>query len=452
MASFPSRTSRTHLIEDLKVGEKGTIAGRVIFSNLIRKHPHRNIADSSRAICCESADSGFAALPEGVILEATGERLQKDFFRVDHYHVLVSPQRYQSEPTPQMPNWQRATIDSLTRAIIYKRARVLRIVREFFYSRDFDEVETPIVVNVPGMEPYLNPFKTQLETTKGDTYPAYLITSPEYAMKKMLVAGMGKIFQITHSFRNQEELSAQHNPEFAILEWYRSYASYLDIMQDTEALIAEVARRFYWGDERSGIHRYQGELIDFNPPWPRIRYEEALREFAGLAYDEIASLEGLKSAMRQKGYTVESEDWDTLITQVFLNEVEPKLGRDKPCILYDYPVSQAALAKRSESDPRFAERFEVFIAGIELANAFTELNDPEEQLRRLQEEQALRRKLGKESYDIDQSFIEALRWGMPPSGGIALGIDRLLMILLNKKSVPEVIWQPWGEMFGSESN
>ncbi len=343
-----------------------------------------------------------------------------------------------------IPNWRRIRNNPDVRERLEKRCQLVRYIREYFWEQGFLETETPTLVNVPSMEPFLDPFKTRLMAENGSSSDAYLITSPEYAMKKLLVGGMEKIFQVTRSYRNKETLSKQHNPEFTILEWYRANSTYEQIMRDTEGLVASVAQKLHDSLQVS----YQGSAVDLSLPWKRTSYAEALEKYAGLKYDQVEKSENLKSVMKTRGYLFdESEDWDSLITRLFVQEVEPRLGRGKPEILFDYPASQASLSTISPTDSRFAQRFEAFVEGLELCNAFNELTNAEEQYQRLSEEHDLRVSMGKDDYAVDMSFIDALRTGMPPSGGNALGVDRLAMLLLDSHAMGDIVWIPWYEMF-----
>lgn len=344
------------------------------------------------------------------------------------------------------PTWEkiRAT-PSLARPQLI-REQVVDAIRAFFKDRGYHEVETPLLVCCPGMEPYLDVFQTPWTTARGERFVGYLTTSPEYAMKKLLVAGLGSIFQICKSFRNGEEVSALHNPEFTILEWYRANADYRALMDECEDLFRAIARAVQPAGREGGV-RYQGKWIDLASRWERLSVREAFQRYANvdLAGDAAGNL---LEAARRKGYTVSPETtWEQAYHQIFLNEIEPHLGQTTPTILYDYPISMAALARPSPRDPSVAERFELYLAGIELANAFGELTDAAEQRRRLQIEQAERRQLGKTVYDIDEDFLHALELGMPPSAGIAMGVDRLAMIFADVRSIGEVLWFPADELF-----
>jgi lysyl-tRNA synthetase class 2 len=342
--------------------------------------------------------------------------------------------------SPTDPTWRRVRDGRQPVEPLLLRERVLDTIRAFFKGRGFREVETPLLVAHPGMEPHLEVFESGLVTARGRRARAFLTTSPEYAMKKLLAAGLERIFQITRAFRNREEVSAGHNPEFTILEWYRAGADYRAIMADCEELLLALLD----GSDLT----YQGEAIDCRPPWPRLSVREAFLEHAGLDLERTGAL---APAARARGYAVDATTTDEqLYHQLFLNEVEPRLGRPRPTLLYDYPIEMAALARTKPSDPRYAERFELYVAGVELGNAFSELTDPREQRRRLEVEREERRRAGRVLYDIDDDFIAALEAGVPPSAGIAVGVDRLVMLLADRPSIRDVLWFPAEELFDLE--
>ncbi|MDQ3008690.1 MAG: EF-P lysine aminoacylase EpmA [bacterium] len=345
------------------------------------------------------------------------------------------------------------------------REQVLDGIREFFKQQEFMEVETPLLLERPSTETYLEFFDTQLQTADGQNKTGFLITSPEYAMKKLLVAGSGNIFQITKSFRNTEGLSPKHNPEFTILEWYRTPADYQDIMSDCEELLLHLIKKVAkWQSEQTflpaNLHfennktilTYQGEKYDFTPPWPRISVSEAFNRFAGITKEELCDERLLLTAAENKGYQItKTTTWEEVYNQIFLNEIDRKIAEfSTPVILYDYPASQAALSQKKKKDPRFAERFEFFVAGIELGNAFSELADAQEQEQRLRSDLQLRKKIGKKSYELDDDFLDALHEGLPPTGGIAVGVDRLVMLLADTSSIHETMFFPVADTFDLE--
>lgn len=346
-----------------------------------------------------------------------------------------------------MKNWQKIKQSPELKAKFLVREQVFVGIREFFKQADFHEVETPLLVKHPGTEPYLEVFETKLVDDQQNQQQAFLLTSPEYAMKKLIAGGLGNIFQICKSFRNGEGLSERHNPEFTILEWYRTNASYLEIMADFENLLLFLHQKIH---QTTDHHlTYQGKKYNLSAPFTRISVAEAFQKYLQLDAKELLQLEVLKAVAVKKGYQVDEDtSWEAVYNQLFLNEIEPHLAnQEKPVILYDYPASQAALSKRKASNPDYAERFEVYLAGLELGNAFSELTDAVEQQQRFEEELALRKKLGKTEYSLDQDYLEALKLGLPPTGGIAVGVDRLVMLLADTTNINETIFFPATEVF-----
>ena len=346
------------------------------------------------------------------------------------------------------PNWSILKKEKDGQKKFFLRAKIISLIREFFKREDFLEVETPSLVRLPGMEPHLDPVKVFLPIL-GGRRESYLITSPEYAMKKILASGFQRIFQICKSFRGGEAMDDLHNPEFTILEWYRADADYKSIMDDIEKLIAFIGvnlknkKRVIYPKKIKNLKiKYQGKIIDLTPPWPRLTVRESFWKYAGVDLDKVLDRDSIAYAAIKKGYIVSKNDsFDDIFFKIFLSEIESHLGKEKPTILYDWPAQMAALSRKKESDPRYAERFEVYIGGLELGNAFSELVDSDEQRKRLIAERNLRKKLGKEIYDIDNDFLDALR-EMPPSGGIAMGVDRIVMMFTDAKRIDEIMFFP----------
>jgi lysyl-tRNA synthetase class 2 len=340
-----------------------------------------------------------------------------------------------------MKTWQRIKNNPGLMKQYLVRERVIDAIRSFFKDQGFHEVFTPIMVPVPSIEPNLEVFETQLRTSTGKKKRAFLISSPEYAHKRLLSAGVGNLFEITKSFRNEEEVSRLHSPEFTILEWYRVNADYKDTMQDFENLFLEII-----GDNEM---IYQSETYDLSLPWPRISVAEAFQKFAKIDTETLLSEEKLLNAGREKGYQIEEDvTWEQIFYQIFLNEIEPEFKKShKPVFVYDYPLAQASLSRPCATDPRFAERFEIFLAGVELGNCFSELTDAEAQHKRFEADLAERKKLGKTDFPIDEDFVDALKSGMPVSSGIAVGIDRLVMLVADAPSVSDTILFPDNELF-----
>jgi len=352
------------------------------------------------------------------------------------------------------PTWQRLREGEAASAPYLARGRVIKAIRSFFDAQGFEEVETPLLVASPGTEPYLEVFETRLIEARGAAYRAFLTTSPEYAMKKLLVAGVPKLYQICKSFRNGEEVSRGHNPEFTILEWYRAYADYTDIMADCEGLLRHIWHALHPDvpPDTPAVLTWRGQTISLDQPWERLTVCEAFARYAALDLNAIDTGTTMRAALDAKGYTVGPETtWEQGYHQIFLNEIEPHLGGRTPTILYDYPASMAALARRKADDPRYAERFEFYAFGVELGNAFSELTDAYEQETRLRAEQAERAALGKTPFAYDTDFIAALRAGMPPAGGIAVGVDRLVMLFACVDAIQDTLWFPASELFAPPS-
>lgn len=296
--------------------------------------------------------------------------------------------------------------------------KVIDTIRSFFKKQGLREVFTPILVPVPSIEPNLEVFKTELRTSKGLKRDGFLIMSPEFSIKKLLAAGIGSCFEITKCFRNEEEVSKLHNPEFTMLEWYRVGADYKDIMRDFENLFVKIIGR----DKLE----YQGEIYNLALPWPRFKIADIFKKYTG------------RDVLK-----VSDEDF----YKIYFNEVEPELLKlKKPYIIYDYPISQASLSKPA-ADPRFAERFEVFLAGIELGNCFSELTDPVEQKKRFEADLIERKKTKKTVYPIDEDLIEALGSGLPKVSGIAVGVDRLIMLAADVPTIADTMFFPGEDIF-----
>lgn len=331
------------------------------------------------------------------------------------------------------------------------REKIIDLIKEFFKTQGFHEVETPILVKAPDPTPYNEVFETEI-IKDSKLIKAYLTPSPELFMKKLLGRGYDKIFQICKAFRNQWEVNSSfHNPEFTILEWYRTNADYTDIMIDCENLINFIYERLQqkYIKSKKNILIYKEKEINLTPPWVRLSVKEAFRKFANIPLDKFFYFKNAKKIAIKKGYKIGSETtWEQIFNQIFLNEVEPKLAEfNRPVILYDYPIPLAALSKRKKNDPRYVERFEFYIGGLELGNAFSELTDWREQEKRFKNDIKERRRKKMKIFDYDYDFINTLKSGIPPAGGIAVGIDRLVMLFTNKNSIEEVIFFPINKIF-----
>jgi lysyl-tRNA synthetase class 2 len=347
-----------------------------------------------------------------------------------------------------MKTWQKIRNNPQLLKKYLIREEVVDIIRIFFKKQGFHEVFTPILVPVPSIEPNLEVFDTELITGNNISRRGFLIMSPEYAIKKLLAAGIGSCFEITKAFRNKEEISNFHNPEFTILEWYRVGADYKKVMEDFENLFREIISETRPQANLSRF-RYQGEIYDLTLPWPRISVKDAFNKFCGIDTKTLLNTKKLIRKALEKGYeTSDKTTWEQVFYQIFFNEIEPKLKASyKPAFIYDYPLAQAALAQRCKDDFRFAERFEVFLAGLELGNCFSELTDAKEQEERFNNDLAERKRLRKTKYPIDSELIEALKAGMPKVSGIAVGVDRLVMLAADLPTISETLFFPAKELF-----
>lgn len=343
-----------------------------------------------------------------------------------------------------MKTWQKLRAHPELWERYFIREKVLKTARRFFDEQGFHEIETPILIAYPPAESYLDVFETTLLNRQRKGTKAYLSTSPEVPLKKLMVAGIGNCYAITKSFRNMETQGKLHNPEFTILEFYRVGATYLDIIKDIEELMVFIFRTLI---QNSLTLTYQGTSIDLTPPWERLSVSRAFEKFAHINFEDFLDETKARRIAEHKGYTIETNTtWEQLYNQILLNEIEPHLGQGSPTILYDFPLSMAALSKKKSSDPRFAERFEFYIAGLELGDAYGELTDPVEIEDRFNEQMKEIKRLGKTSYEYDHDFIEALKVGLPTCSGIAVGIDRLVMLFADVTDIADTLFFPMGEM------
>ncbi|APR99754.1 EF-P lysine aminoacylase GenX [Pajaroellobacter abortibovis] len=295
---------------------------------------------------------------------------------------------------------------------LVERAHIISAIRHFFEERAFLEVETPLLVPSPGLDLHLNAFEV-LEGRTGKTY--YLSTSPEYQMKRLLAEGYSKIMQITKCFR-QGEIGERHNPEFTMVEWYRASAGMEDMIKDTEELIGYVT---------GGVVRLDNRVLNTSPPFARITVCEAFERYASFSPHETLAL---------------AADAEDDFFRLLVETIEPALAQlDHALFLTDYPATQASLARTKPENRLLAERFELYIAGVELCNGFGELVDPQEQRFRLEQEQAKRRASQRPVYPIDERFLTSLAQGIPPSGGNALGVDRLVALTCGTNQIQQVI-------------
>ena len=313
-----------------------------------------------------------------------------------------------------------------------RRARIVAEIRRFFDARSFLEVETPMMHPIPGGAA-ARPFVTHHNALN---LSLYLRIAPELHLKRCVVGGLERVYEINRNFRN-EGLSTQHNPEFTMLEFYQAYADYQDLMVLTEELLLQLVRAVCGSETIT----YQGREICFAPPWPRLSLEEALVKLGGLSPQEVRTADALRTAAEASGVAVKPTwGWGKLLVELFEARVEEQLV--PPTFITDFPAELSPLAKARTDDPRYAQRFELYVAGLELANAYTELNDPREQRRRLEAQAEARAAGDEEAHCMDDDFLRALEYGLPPTAGEGIGIDRLVMLLTDAPSIRDVILFP----------
>ena len=318
------------------------------------------------------------------------------------------------------------------REIFLRRSRIIQQVRNFLLDQDFLEVETPMMQPLPGGAE-ATPFVTHHNALDMDLY---LRIAPELYLKRLVVGGFERVFEINRNFRN-EGVSTRHNPEFTMLEFYLAYARYTDLMDLTEAMFRRVSQAVLGATRFT----YQGREIDFGPSWRRLSMADALAEIGGVPPALLEDKAGLLAFAAEKGvHVTKTGRLGKVITKLFDALVEPELIQ--PTFITGYPVEVSPLSRRSDTEPGLTERFELFIAGTEIANGFSELNDPEDQKSRFAQQVADREAGDAEAHRMDEDYIEALEYGLPPTAGEGIGIDRLTMLLTDAASIREVILFP----------
>jgi lysyl-tRNA synthetase class 2 len=353
--------------------------------------------------------------------------------RVDGFTLLAKSLRPPPEKhhglTDVETRFRQRELDLLAnedaRELFVTRAHVISTVRRFLDADGFIEVETPVLQPLYGGAA-ARPFTTHYNALDREFY---LRIATELYLKRLIVGGLERVYELGKDFRN-EGLDPRHNPEFTMLEWYEAYADYLDVADRCERLVHAVAQAV----------AYAGPY-DFTPPWKREKLADAIRERTGVDILRFRQRDALAGEMRARGLAVPSEDtWPQLVDELLSKYVEPTLIA--PTFLLDYPVELSPFAKRHRDEPGLVERFEAYVGGMEIANAFSELNDPDEQRRRFEEQRALAGAGDAEAQPYDEAFVQALEHGMPPTGGIGIGIDRLVMVMTGRSSIREVVLFP----------
>ena len=348
-----------------------------------------------------------------------------------------------NETPPEKPAtvavwWHPDRFEDRADALV-RRADMVKSVREFFDRRGYVEVETPALQLSPGMEPHLTAFETALGEPNGDRQPVYLHTSPEFAMKKLLAAGMQRIFQLARVFRDGER-SPRHHPEFTMLEWYQTGAGWRDIAEEAAEFVSAAC----------GPVVQRGDVsCDLSQPWEFLSVQDAFARYAGIdlmaTADHPLNPDTDMLCMFADGLgirTADTDTWEDIFFRIYLDRIEPQLGVGAATVLHSYPASLAALARLSPEDARVSDRFEIFICGLELANGYGELTDATEQRRRFAVMTAQRIAEGRTPYPVDEDFLAALENGIPDCAGIALGFDRLVMLAAGADRIEDVLWAP----------
>ena len=309
------------------------------------------------------------------------------------------------------------------------RSRLVHSIRQYFHQKAYTEVHAPCLIEIPSIEPHIDPLR--VVDIKGQT--KYLHTSPEYSLKKLLADGLGNCFSLGPCFRD-EPASDHHATEFSMLEWYSTGRSIFDLMDETETLIREV-----WRALGSPPIIREDSDIRIEDTFERRSVSSLFQAMVGLCPIELNTFERLEEKARENHlrFSQSCSDYDSLFHQLFLNHIEPNIGRTRPVFVWGWPTSQAALARLTTDEPVVALRFELYAGGLELANAFDELTDPEEQRRRFEQEQSERRQMNKTVFELDETLLSCLD-RIPATSGIALGVDRLVMLLLNVGCISEV--------------
>lgn len=349
-----------------------------------------------------------------------------------------------------MKTWQKLKQNPELFERYFVKEYAVKAIRKYFEERNYHELESPILASSLPQERYLDVLKTSIAFQNGLQKTAYLIPSTEKWNKQILVAGLGNHFVITKVFRGLEEISPNHSPEFTMLEWYQVGETYFDLMDTTENLVRKIIDYLKEKNLKNFQNNYKisysEQEIDFGKSWDRFSVRELLEKYAGISLDEITEFDDFKNIAKNKGFLIDDiDDWQTLFEIVFSTTIEPNLSKNVPTFVYDYPRILCPLTKVKQSDSKVCEKVEIYIAGKEIGNGYTELTDWKEQERRFLEEQKARAELKKEPIEFDWDFIEALKEGMPEVAGIGIGLDRLVMILTDSKSISDINFFPASE-------
>lgn len=455
---YPYRYERTHLSSDILGrfeelrGSPVRIAGRLMTMRVMGKASFAHLLDQSgkmqlyvrRDLVGEEQYALFKSLDLGDFVGVAGKPFltRTGEITVEAGEVVLLSKALRGLPekwhglTDTETRYRQRYLDLISneesRKVFQIRSRTIDGIRRFLVDRGFLEVETPILQPIHGGAA-ARPFVTHHNALDRDLY---LRIALELYLKRCVIGGIERVFEIGRIFRN-EGISTKHNPEFTMMEVYQAYADYHDIMVLLEEMISTVAMQVLGTTEIE----YNGNTIDLKAPWPRLSLRQAIMDESGVDYDLYPTAEGLYEAVRALGLRPEPGASRAKLIDVLLSEyVEPRLVQ--PTFLLDYPVEMSPLAKRKRDDDAVVERFEAFIGGMEVANAFSELNDPLDQRQRFEQQMADKAAGDEETQPMDEDFLTALEHGMPPTGGLGLGLDRLVMLLTGNPSIREVILFP----------
>jgi lysyl-tRNA synthetase, class II len=462
---YPNHFKVTHTSQEIRdrfgsmgdeelhsVVETFSIAGRIIAirdfgkasfiqiqdrTGRIQAYLRRDIVGEQAFQLFKTYDIGdFMGLEGKVFRTKTGEiTLQVKTFQLLGKALRPLPEKWHGVTDVEIRYRQRyldLIMHPKVKEIFLTRIRAIKMIRDFLVARGFIEVETPMMQPIPGGAT-AKPFKTHHNALDMELY---LRVAPELYLKRLVIGGLERIFEINRCFRN-EGISTQHNPEFTMVEFYQSYATYEDLMKMTEELFCSMVREIHHGHSLP----YGGKEIDFTPPWRRVRFKESLSEYGKLDPDIVDDPSKARELAKEMGLEVKKEtSHGRVLADLFEEVVEPRLF--EPTFVIQYPTEVSPLSRRNREDPSVVDRFELFIAGREIANGFSELNDPVDQRERFLQQIKERSDEGESSLRLDEDFLRALEFGMPPTAGEGIGIDRWVMLLTDAPSIRDVIFFP----------
>ncbi|MCG2706846.1 MAG: lysine--tRNA ligase [Candidatus Omnitrophica bacterium] len=447
---FPGRMDIASVLDALQEGRKVSLSGRIMAKRAHGKAIFLDLRDSTGKIQLYLkedilGEDRFALINEfvdiadiiGVVGELFKTRTGEPTVKLEEFAILSKatrplPEKWHGLKDIELRYRQRyldLIANEEVKKVFLMRSRIIKAIRDFLNNTGFLEVETPMMHSLPGGAAG-RPFKTHHNEYDLELY---LRIAPELYLKRLLVGGLDKVYEINRSFRN-EGVSTRHNPEFTMLEVYRAYANYEDMMQLTQELIAYVAREVCGKTEIT----YQGKSIDLNPPWQRRAFSEMVREKFGIEPDDQAAV--MLKKLQAKGFAKNKKRLSRSQVAKVIEEVLEQDMNVRPTFVTDYFTSLCPLAKTRSDNPLISERFELYIAGLEIGNAYSELNDPVEQKRRFQAE--IKELTDDEKKRVDEDYILALEYGMPPAGGLGIGIDRLVMLFTDQPAIRDVILFP----------